>query len=75
MQIVSLTFLFFQMDELEEDQMDQGTSVSKTTDKNAMASLIMDKLQELAEIFEQKNEDYMAMEERSDRLNKVGVAY
>ncbi len=44
-----------------------------TTDKNALANLILEKLQELTEIFEQKNEDYMAMEERSEKLHKVGV--
>lgn len=64
------------MDGLEDDEEeDQPTSLSKTTDKNALANLILEKLQELTEIFEQKNEEYVAMEERSERLHKVGVAY
>ena len=63
----SLSFLSTrQMDEEEED-----AALSQTTDKNALANLILEKLQELTEIFEQKNEEYMSMEERSENLHKV----
>jgi len=56
------------------DEEEDDAALTTTTDKNALANLILEKLQELTEIFEQKNEDYATMEERSEELHKVGVA-
>ncbi len=36
-----------------------------------MANILLQKLQDLTEIFEQKNEDYNAMEEKSELLHRV----
>ena len=50
-----------------------GIHQNMTTDKCAMANSILEKLQDLTELFEMKNEDYMAMEEASEKLHKVCV--
>ena len=59
-----------QMEEEEEEDEIDGVIVERT-DMNRAATLYLQKLQNLMEYFESKNEDYQTMEKKFEKLRKV----
>ena len=57
-------------DDALEEQGRREITPETDTDK---ANMFLQKLQDLTEIFESKNEDYQAMEEKSEKLRKVST--
>ena len=59
-------------DEINNAIVEQGGRVTTLeADCSDRADVFLQKLQDLTEIFECKNEDYQAMEEQSEKLRKV----
>lgn len=57
--------------EMDGDMVEQGERGPTPETDSDRANLFLQKLQDLTEIFESKNEDYQAMEKKSEQLRKV----